>query len=808
MKNNLESTSKERDNLKEEVLRYRISAEEKEKNSRLFDDQVKLLGQYGEVDSNFSKFLNIMKNKGDSGAWAKIDFLEKMNQPLNNNPELLLKEIERLKIEKGVLGNELDKTKSLLQIQQQINEDQQKLFDEDKKILKFQYEKALNKIEELSKLVDIERLPKNKTAQQFYKTNEELIKQGLMTEDLREFKDFKDITKAVQLVDHIPDDITEFSVNEGDADFTMSENALDIWVGKGFLEKGLEKELGFPISGLISFLAVDFYLHETQTSNMNNGMNPLYNLQLTFKINVDEHFIHFLESDYILIDLYYMSNNLQFPLGHGKIPLSLILDNEENIKQDLLNTQTSKVGNKMATGMISRVVHGAMSIFYDKDPNISIGKIHYKMRMRNPILETIKFYREKDKVLREISPMHDLFSKKVEKEIAQLGGEGKNMLVTIMISKAANLKVSGPLRKIAPYLYYQFYKFDDHYSDSTYGENPTFGLVDKYNVIYDNTFHTYIENQYLEILVLDDSNALEVQVSADANNMGSVNLIDNKDEDDLIGVVKINLKDLLISNLVQGGFPIINRKNQIAGEIFVNVFWEEVALGGEDPNADKPFENKNWERDLLKKLADLIKHKGLNLNSTFKLLDTEEKNIITVDDFKNFVQWNIKFTEKQRDLQELVECVFGNKKVLSKRDFYKAFAYLLPHEGPIENMLNDDVMASSVNVIKRHADENKIVESTSLSFIGGEEKHPQPKPRESRFSSKDMHKKVTHQDTKKSLANQQSINIVPDKSEGRELKDIVFDISEYLRKHSRMTIVDFFKRLDIDGNSFIDQKVK
>ncbi len=88
----------------------------------------------------------------------KIDFLDKIRD--NRDPVVLILEIERLKIEKGVLGSELEKTKSLLQIQQQINEDQMKVFDEDKKIFQLQIDKFMKKCEELLKLVDIERLPK------------------------------------------------------------------------------------------------------------------------------------------------------------------------------------------------------------------------------------------------------------------------------------------------------------------------------------------------------------------------------------------------------------------------------------------------------------------------------------------------------------------------------------------------------------------------------------------------------------------------------------------------------------------------
>ena len=72
-----------------------------------------MLGQYGEVHSNFNKILNILKLKDDNASRMKIDFLEKMNEPESKDPVLLLKEIERLKLEKSILGSELEKTRSL-----------------------------------------------------------------------------------------------------------------------------------------------------------------------------------------------------------------------------------------------------------------------------------------------------------------------------------------------------------------------------------------------------------------------------------------------------------------------------------------------------------------------------------------------------------------------------------------------------------------------------------------------------------------------------------------------------------------------
>lgn len=79
LRDDLNITSVERDKFKEENLRYKISMEEREKHSKNFEEQLRLLGQYGEVDSNFVKIMNIMKIKDDDNSWTKINFLEKIN---------------------------------------------------------------------------------------------------------------------------------------------------------------------------------------------------------------------------------------------------------------------------------------------------------------------------------------------------------------------------------------------------------------------------------------------------------------------------------------------------------------------------------------------------------------------------------------------------------------------------------------------------------------------------------------------------------------------------------------------------------
>lgn len=54
--------------------------------------------------------------------------------------------------------------------------------------------------------------------------------------------------------------------------------------------------------GFASFLTVDFYNHETQTSSFAEGLKPVYNVHISFKVNVDDFFLQFLERDSLVFE--------------------------------------------------------------------------------------------------------------------------------------------------------------------------------------------------------------------------------------------------------------------------------------------------------------------------------------------------------------------------------------------------------------------------------------------------------------------------------------------------------------------------
>lgn len=608
------------------------------------------------------------------------------------------------------------------------------MFNEEKKIFKHQIDKLTKKCDELSKLVDIERLPKN-----FIHLQSPSKTTGGRDSNLL----INELIPSEKLVNMMSDAITEFSKDEIETDLGLNENCLDVYIGEAIFENGVEKDLRLSLNNIMSFIAVDFYLHETQTSNLNSGNKPVYNLQMSFRVTVDENFIHYLESENISVDVYYIKDNVQAILGKAKISLFDILESENPTNNKFLS---ANLENGLITNL-TRVINNVCTIYYAKDPTLKIGTIHYKMRMRQPILEVIKWYREKNQMLRQISPLHDVTMKRVENEIVNLKdyAQGKVMAVTILITKCINLKISGPPRKIMPYIYYQFYKFDDHYSKTMNGTDPLFQDVEKFDVVYDKTFHDYIEKESLEIMILDDSRALEVEMRQDENKNHLVNLVDEGEFEDLIGIAKVPLKQLLINDLIQNNFVLHNKRGQIAGEIVLNIFWEKVEAQTRDINKTfislanqtgnkniTPYETKAWEESLIVKLAEVLRYKGFNVNSAFGIFDKDCNDQITLLNFKDIILFTLKFTHNQEELERLAQVIFNGKNIISKLDFYKIFSPLLPvntgetnnHNAYLSDLLNrsNQSLNSSIHAyntslrIQKNNQENQIVESVNINL--------------------------------------------------------------------------------------------
>ena len=108
-----------------------------------------------------------------------------------------------------------------------------------------------------------------------------------------------------------------------DTEIGVTENVLDFYVASAeYYEITLQQIIKEKLTGINTFFTVDFYNHETQSSSIVEGNYPSFNVLFSFKVQVDDFFLQFLEKDGILVDLHLSKGTEYLTIGKAKIELS------------------------------------------------------------------------------------------------------------------------------------------------------------------------------------------------------------------------------------------------------------------------------------------------------------------------------------------------------------------------------------------------------------------------------------------------------------------------------------------------------
>ena len=172
--------------------------------------------------------------------------------------------------------------------------------------------------------------------------------------------------------------------------------------------------------------------------------------------------------------------------------------------------------------------------------------------MRKTLAEALKWYKEK------IS-LDAINSEKIVSNMqttttgaASATANLKNVVITVLDCKGLVSKLS---KNPIPFFYYQFFNFDEHYSQTLNGANPIFNDEMTYEVkTNDPQFKDYLQTG-LEIYVFDDNAPL-----IDAETKGEVT--------DMIGTANIDLNPLFKGDKIDKQF-LFDRfnKNSISGSL-------------------------------------------------------------------------------------------------------------------------------------------------------------------------------------------------------------------------------------------------
>ena len=792
---NYNKIKQERDQFREDGMRYKIDKEEREKQGKEFDEVFNKISQFGEVDSNYEKITNLLRGQltnnlnGKGNNWEDIDFLEKMEKSPHTKEELE-KEIKRLIIEKGTLGKELEKTQNILAIQQQLNEDLKKKQEIEKKL----YMKQINSLRKIAELVDRRNIPGDYDLNVLY--NKEIkSKEKEEEKNINEtnINNIDNLNKEI-INRSVYTSITGFSKDSNEDDISIDENYLDLYItSANFDNDGIQNKLGIETDNLMSFISVDFYLHETQTSNLMTGQRPNYNFQLSFKVIDDENFISYLQDEYIIIELYYLKNNTQTIFANGKIKLSQLIQIESDLK--------------------TRVIHGYVEMFYIDDSSIKLCDIKYKMRMRKSILEKIKWINEKNMLYSELDPVNEA-NMKIMSEL-NLHRPTMNMSlyqkddinnkvynIKIKITKGEQLKSNGENMNILPYLYYSFYKQNEHYSNIIPGTEPVFNDIEEYTCVYTKNFHNYLDKETLDVYVFDSSSPIEVDTDGKEVEMVRKNI-----ENDLIGICKVKLRGLILNNKIEGKFEILNEKgDKNMGYLILNIVAEEISLETNEKKLTNDLDT-NLVQDidpLLDKLARILREKGLKMKSAFSIFDTDGENQISIENFRSIALFTLKLDQK--DLDKLIPIVFGNKVVLDKQDFYQLFNNLLPMDDETEykktKVLGQQTQISFDIIDKQNTTNN--INNIKINNTTGDLNQIDVEASNNTMNNKLYATNYNNINNNINIYNVNKNKYV--KKNSKTMNEIILKIEDYMFHFGKKTASDLFKIFDHDANLKVGKK--
>jgi hypothetical protein len=214
----------------------------------------------------------------------------------------------------------------------------------------------------------------------------------------------------------------------------------------------------------------------------------------------------------------------------------------------------------------------------------------------------------------------------------------------------------------------------------------------------------------------------------------------------------------------------------------------------------------------------LLKNKALNLDSAFNLFDKDNKQAISIVDFKEIILFTLKFTTNQNELEDLTTSIFNGKTLLTKLDFYKIFAIHLPHEGPMEDLLKKSEETSLKSKVFNNPNQVIEIDNFSLNIGAGakQQKLSEIISSESNLKKENIGENKTTSQIDPSFKLSGQINQTQALSQSqthltqtsnRSLKEIVGKINDYMMKTGKSSPSELYKMFDRDGDLKVGKDV-
>ena len=85
-----------------------------------------------------------------------------------------------------------------------------------------------------------------------------------------------------------------------------------------------------------TFLSVEFYDHDTKTTEVSKGFKPNYSTQLAFRNQIDDFYLNYLDRKLLKVEMFISKSGIAESIGVGFIVLQDLLRDQEVIKSQTI----------------------------------------------------------------------------------------------------------------------------------------------------------------------------------------------------------------------------------------------------------------------------------------------------------------------------------------------------------------------------------------------------------------------------------------------------------------------------------------
>ncbi|XP_035252281.1 protein fantom [Anguilla anguilla] len=446
------------------------------------------------------KVRNTQKNKD-------LSFLEKAEEEVQRDLERSVRDLQATQAE---TVQELEKTRNMLIMQHRINKDYQtevEAVTRKMEDIKLEYEL---KLESLAQLLDMRAARIGKLEAQLkdvaYGTKTHVFRAEVTDEDAAD-----EFDETVRL--------------------ERGENLLEIHVARAGLSAAALEALGDPEPS--TFCTFGFYDFQLQATPVARGAGPAYGFTAQYAVRVDDCFLHHLQRGAVALEMQ-LARGLDYrTVAAARLRLHQLLDHGGKV-----------YGTAQLVGMVGEVQ--------------AFGTLDYWLRLRLPMDQAIRLYKERMKALGYLSFSHRDQPSAVPPVSLEASADERMNELHVTVHCCSGLTARQGDAQPSPYVVYKLFDFPDHDTCILPDSNsPQFDDHVAFPVPMSADLDRYLKADALLLYVFDDKET---------------------DSHLYLGKAKVPLISLAHDKCITGTFELTDPSGQPSGTVDVTLKWRFTYL--------------------------------------------------------------------------------------------------------------------------------------------------------------------------------------------------------------------------------------